>query len=198
MEKIKKILNNYSLTAEQIKYILDFIVNKTITKISIKDSTTRDCKESSIFVNSLCNRLDIPYIPFSFSELNMNELEHHFGIAGFNTNIGQVCVLLDLTYIQFTEETYPVVNKKNMRSVDVLSPVNFVDYSIVSSLVKSGYITLTKENFYEYINGFISSYKLVNQINENDVYNKLFNLFDKFDINFIEYDYLNNTVKKVK
>ena len=106
-ETIKELANKSVLTIDEIKIILDYIVNNIKSRLDINDASTKLCKESSMTVWNLCDRLNIPYIPFNASSIGMSELEHHFGITGFQTEYGQVCFLLDLTYIQFTQDTYP-------------------------------------------------------------------------------------------
>ena len=171
---------------EDIKQILNFLVSITRKQLNINDSSTRLCQESSIYLMKLCDKFNIPYIPINMGELGMKDLEHHFGVTGFQTEFGQICFLLDLTYIQFTEEKYPVNGNS------VLSPVNFISDENKDMLVQKGYLTLTEENLNDYIRSFVETYKLVNKTNEAFIYDKLYSLLNTFHINLVDKDYLNN------
>lgn len=194
-QQIKLLVKKEELTIDEVKEILDYIVNNVKSKLDINDSSTRLCKESSMFISNLCNKLEIPYIPFSMGEIGMGEMEHHFGITGFNTEHGQICFLLDLTYIQFIEKTYPI-NLKNVKGVKhVYSPGTFISDELKYQLVNSRYMTLTDKNFEEYISGFIESYKMANPIDERLVYDKSYELLENYGINLVSNDYLNDIGK---
>ena len=194
-QQIKQIINKGILDIEDIKIVLDYIVKKISSSMDINDSFTRLCKESSLSVSNLCDKLNIPYIPFSMGSIGMGELEHHFGITGFNTEHGQICFLLDLTYIQFTEKTYPI-NLKNVKGTkQVHSPGTFISDELKYQLVNSRYMTLTDKNFEEYISGFIESYRMANPIDERLAYDKLYELLENYGINLVDNDYLNDVGK---
>ena len=184
--EIQELISKDIKSIEDIKQILDFIVNIAREQLDIKDSNTRLCQESSIFLMNMCERLNIPYIPFNMGEIGMKDLEHHYGFTGFQTEFGQICFLLDLTYIQFTGEEYQI-NGNN-----ILSPGNFISDENKNILVQKGYLTLTEENLNDYIRSFIETYKLVNKTNEDFIYDKLYTLLSNFHINIIDKDYLNN------
>ncbi len=180
----------------KIKYILNLIVKEARTKLDINDPTTRLCKESSLFVAKLCDINDIPYIPFSMSEIGMPELEHHYGITGFMTDVGQVCFLIDLTYIQFTDKLYPVNVKGEAKTINALSPGNFISNENKDNLLKKGYIVLTESNFYDYFGSFIETNKRVNKIEEEKIYQKIYSKFNSFGINILDDNYLNKKEKR--
>ena len=167
-EKLRLLVSKKVKDKEDIKEILDFVVSDVRSTLDINDSRTRLCKESSLALMNLCERVNIPYIPFNMGELGMKDLEHHYGITGFNTEYGQICILLDLTYVQFSKKMYPV------KGSEVLSPGNFISIGNKEMLIKKGYITLTQENLNDYIESFIESYKLVNNINETKVYENIY------------------------
>ena len=181
---------------KNIKTILDSIANQVRTKFRIKDSTTRECKESSLFTATLCDRVGIPYVPFNLPSLGMKELEHHFGVTGFKTDVGQVCVLIDLTYIQFTEKTYPVYVRGTMTAKDAPSPGNFISDETKNKLLKDGYIILTENNFYDYFGSFIETNKRVNKMDEEKMYKRIYDEFSSFGINLLSDDYLNKKSKR--
>lgn len=191
-ETIKGLTSKSILTIDEIKIILDYIVNNIKSRLDINDTFTRLCKESSMAVWDLCNRLNIPYIPFNTGSLGMSELEHHFGITGFQTEYGQICILLDLTYIQFTQNKYPVNLKNQKNSKLVSSPGIFILEENKKQLLESRYLTLTEENFDDYISSFIESYKLVNNIDARIVYDEAYELLQKYGINLVDKDYLKN------
>jgi len=195
IERIKFIARKEELTIEEIKEVINYIVNIISESLNIKYSHTRLCKESSMAVATLCEKLNIPYIPFSMGEVGMGELEHHFGITGFNTKYGQICVLIDLTYVQFTEKTYPINLKNDKITKLVPSPGMFVSSELKEQLVNSKYMVLTENNFEEYISGFIESYRMANPLDERSAYDQLYELLSTFGINFSDEDYLNSQVK---
>ena len=184
--EIQKLISKDIKSIEDIKQILDYLVSNVRKNLDINDSSTRLCQESTIYLMRLCDKYNIPYIPLNMGELGMKDLQHHYGITGFQTEFGQICCLLDLTYIQFTEKEYPI-NGNN-----VLSPGNFISDENKNILVKKGYLTLTEENLNDYIRSFIETHKLVSKTNEDFVYDKLYSNFKKFHINFVDKDYLNN------
>lgn len=184
------------MSSSEIKTILDSIVKKARSQLDINDSSTRLCKESSLLVARLCEQNDIPYIPFNMAEIGMPELEHHYGITGFKTDNGQICILIDLTYIQFTEKTYPVNVKNNQTVKNAIAPGNFISEENKNKLIKYGYITLTEDNVNDYFGSFIETNKRVNYINEENVFKKIYSHFNSFGINVLQSDYLNNKSKR--
>ena len=194
-QQIKFLTKKDVLTKDEIKNILDYIVNTVGTFLHLSDSTTRLCKESSMYISNLCNKLNVPYIPFSMGEIGMGELEHHFGITGFNTEYGQICFLIDLTYIQFTEKTYPINLKNRKTTKHVWSPGTFVSDELKHQLINLGYVTLTNKNFEEYISGFIQSYGMANPLDERITYDKLYSLLESYGVNLVDNDYLKCTGK---
>lgn len=191
-EIIRRLMNKGILTLDEVKSILDYIANDIRSTMDVNDPYTRLCKESSMAIWNICDKFNIPYIPFSMSDIGMGDLEHHFGITGFQTEYGQLCFLLDLTYIQFTSKTYSI-NVKNEKSTKlVTSPGMFVSEENKGQLVESGYLILTEENFDDYISGFIESYRLANPIDERVVYDSAYDLLLKYNINLVNKNYSNN------
>ena len=178
------------LSVEEVKDILDTLVLKVRNKFDVKDFTTRECKECSLMLMKLFDDIEIPYIPIANNEILMPDLEHHFGIAGFKTDKGYITVLLDLTYIQFSLDTYPgiIVDKEFTK---IKSPGEFISLENKNRLIDKGYITLTEENFNDYLNSFIMSYRKQHNIDEKLIYDKAYKILDKFNIHFTPKDYLN-------
>ncbi|MBQ9072538.1 MAG: hypothetical protein IJY25_05225 [Bacilli bacterium] len=191
-DQLKQLMTKQVLSLEEVKFVLDSLVNEIKNTMNVNDSSTRLCKESSMALWKLCSDIGLPYIPCSMSEINMSDLEHHYGITGFKTEYGQICFLLDLTYIQFTEDLYPVNVGGINGTKEVLSPGNFISEENQETLVNSGYITLTKENYDDYLRSFIETNKLVNQVNEDLIYGNAYSLLGQYHINFVEKDYINN------
>ena len=177
---------------DEVKLVLDSLVKEIRNNMYVNDSSTRLCKESSIALWQLCNDIGLPYIPCNLGDFNMKDLEHHYGITGFKTEYGQICFLLDLTYIQFTKNLYPVnINGMN-GSKEVLAPGNFISEENKKNLINLGYMTLTEENYIDYLRSFIETNKLVNQINEAFIYEKAYSFLNQYHINLVEKDYINN------
>lgn len=194
--EIKLLIEKHIKKIEDIEKILDFLYVRIKNKLKINISETRLCKESSIEIAKLCDKLNIPYIPFSTKELGMDGLEHYFGITGFNTEFGQICILIDFTYIQFIEDEYAINIKNEKISKYAFSPGIFIRQDNKVNLIKKGYLVLTKENFDDYLRSFIESYKLVNYLDDSLVYSKMHQLFNIYNINLLEKDYLNNYTKR--
>lgn len=191
-ESVKKIIDKGVLSIDEVKKVLDYLISCIRTTMDVNTSETRLCKESSMKLCSICDKLNIPYIPFSMSTYDMSELEHHYGITGFQTEFGQICFLLDPTYIQFTESLYYINKKGENNSKKVLSPGNFISSENKEFLISNGYLTLTQSSFNDYISSFIESFKLVNPINEEKIYELIYDSLRKFNINLVEKDYLRN------
>lgn len=191
-EQLKQLTSKQILSLDEVKFILDSLANEIKNTMDVNDSSTRLCKESSFALWQMCSDIGLPYVPFSMGDLSMTELEHHFGITGFKTEYGQICFLLDLTYIQFTETLYPVNISGMNVTKEILSPGNFISEKNKETLVNSGYITLTKENYDDYLRSFIETNKLVNTVNEDLIYQKVYSLLNQYYINLVEKDYINN------
>lgn len=191
-EIIKQLANQQILTLDEVKIVLEYIVNDIKSKLDINDTSTRLCKESSMSVWELCDKLGIPYVPFNSGSLGMREMEHHFGITGFQTEYGQICFLLDLTYIQFTDRTYPVNVEIKKTTKMVPAPGNYISKENKQQLLESRYLTLTQDNFDDYIGSFIESYRLANPIDERQIYDDAYTLLEKYNINLADKNYLNN------
>lgn len=189
-EVIKKIARKDYLTKDEIRIVLNYLITTTRTNLNIDKYDSVKCVESSIFLDRLCEIIDIPYIKFSNNELGMRELEHHYGILGLNTEIDQVCFLLDATYMQFDKKTYTMSNKL------IVSPGEFIDENLKQQLINNGFFTLTPENIYEYLNSFVQSYSSLYKIDKDLVFNKFYELLKEFNINVIDHDYLSNNLKQ--
>lgn len=191
-ESVKHLAIQQVVSIEEVKVILDYIINNVKARLDINDSSTRLCKESSMEVWNLCDRLNIPYIPFNLGSFGMSEMEHHFGITGFQTEHGQICFLIDLTYIQFTDSKYAINEKEKNTTKLVSSPGNFISEENKKQLLESRYLILTEKNFDDYISSFIESYRLANHIDERQSYDKAYDLLGEYNINLVNKDYLNN------
>jgi hypothetical protein len=191
-ETIKQLANKNELTIDEIRIILDYIVNTIKSKLDINDSYTRLCKESSMEVWNLCNKLNILYIPFNLGSFDMSGMEHHFGIISFQTEYGKIYFLIDLTYSQYVGKTYLINAKTNNSRKLVSSPCNFISEENKNQLLQFGYLTLTDKNFEDYISSFIESYRSSNSIDERNTYDKAYDLLEEYNINFVEKDYLKN------
>ena len=195
-QQIKQILNKKIFTIDEIQLVLDYIVNNIKSKMDINHSYTRLCKESSLAVSDLCEKLKIPYIPFSLGSFGMKELEHHFGITGFPTEYGQICFLLDLTYKQFDVKEYPINLKNEKRTKLITSPGMFISEENKDQLINSRYLILTENNFEDYISSFIESYRLANKVDARLIYDKVYDDLLSCNINLIEKDYTKNNAKR--
>lgn len=181
---------NEILNKEEIKKILDYLIKTTRNILDIEENDSVKCIESSLFLRRLCDKIDIPYIPFANNELGMKELEHYYGIVAFNTEIGQVCFLIDATYIQFDKEKYPIEGKL------VTSPGKYINGDLKQQLINNGYFTMTHENIIEYLNSFVTSYNNLYKINNDLVITKFYKMLENFNIKVKDDDYLNNNFKQ--
>lgn len=189
LSDIKQLVEKGTLNKLEIETVLNYLIKTTRNSLHI-DADSVKCRESSLFLKELCDRVNIPYVPFANNELGMKELEHHYGIVGFNTEVGQICFLLDATYMQFNRNTYPVSDKM------VVSPGKSVGEKLKQQLINKGYFTVTHKNITEYLNGFIESYNSLYEIDSNLVFDKFYKELEKFNINIIDIDYLNNNTKQ--
>lgn len=190
LEYIKELVHKDYLTKDEIRIVLNYLITTTRDSLSIDEYDNVKCVESSTFLDRLCEIIDIPYIKFSNNELGINELEHHYGILGLNTEIGEVYFLLDATYIQFDKKTYTMSNKL------IVSPGEFIDENLKQQLINDGFFTLTPKNIYEYLNSFVQSYSSLYKIDKVLVSNKFYKLLKEFNINVIDDYYLLNNLKQ--
>ena len=191
-EIIRQKMAQKILSLDEIKDILNYIVSHVRENLDINDSHTRLCQQSCMKTSDICNRLNIPYIMFDMKSLSMGELQHYYGITGFQTEFGQICFLLDTTYIQFTEKDYPVNVSGETKVKYVTAPGNFMTPENKDRLVENGYLTITEDSYNDYLRSFIETYKLVNKVNESQVYESAYNDLFQCNINFASKDYLNN------
>ena len=190
LSDIKQLVGKGTLNKLEIETVLNYLIKATRKALDIDADDSVKCRESSLFLKELCYIVNIPYVPFANNELGMKELEHHYGIVGFNTKIGQICFLLDATYMQFNRNTYPVSDKM------VVSPGKSVGEKLKQQLINKGYFTVTHKNIIEYLNGFIESYNSLYEIDTDLVFDKFYKELKKFNINIIDSDYLNNNTKQ--
>lgn len=180
-EIIEKLDQEQTLTVEEIKYVLDYIVEKAKKnsginetqkqlyfkkpeEIRISDYTV--CKECCEEISKLCRAFKIKHSKVNTQRLLIPDLKHYFEIIKFNSEENLVFIL-DLTYIQFLKNRYPVYI--NDKTIDVVAPGKFFSRKNKNDLMWNGYITCTEENFKDYLNAFIISNKMVRNINQNEI-----------------------------
>lgn len=168
-ELIEKLKRNEVLTPLEVKCVLDYIVSSVslgyrIDRQNFKDYYTKQkeintsdytlCVETSSKIAELCKIFNIYYNIHTLKELGIPDLDHYFGIITFNTK-EPLSFIIDLTYIQFLESTYPIY--RDNKTVNITSPSTFIKEENKKSLIFDGYITCTQENLKDYIGSFIES-----------------------------------------
>ena len=189
IEKVKK---QESLSEEEVSYILPFI--KEIVLKNLKEQygdCDKRCQESSNYLAMLSDRFNYAYYGFDTNSLFMKELYHHFGIIGFNGNNGPLWYLIDLTYKQFENKTYPVYISENER--EIISPGEYISKENKSKLIQDGYIKLTTNNLTDYIDSFISSYSTKFEVDRDSVYSKVSKKFDDYGIKICDDNQFSDT-----
>ncbi len=168
-ELIEKLKRNEVLTPLEVKCVLDYIVSSVSLEhqidrenfkayytnqkeIEISDYT--HCFETSVKIGRLCDAFNIYYNMYTLKDLGIPDLDHYFGIITFNTK-EPLSFIIDLTYIQFLESTYPIY--RDNKTVNIISPSTFIKEENKKSLIFDGYITCTQENLKDYIGSFIES-----------------------------------------
>lgn len=178
-EIIEKLNQEQNLTPEEIKYVLDYIMQEAKNKNGITETNQElyfkrpeqivishytVCEECSKSLANLCNALKIKNCIVDTQALGIPDLKHYFEIIKFNSK-DNLIFIVDLTYIQFLKNTYPV--HINGKPVDVVAPGNFFSRKNKNDLMWNGYITCTEQNFKDYISAFIKSNKTGRNIDEN-------------------------------
>lgn len=176
LEKLKK---EQVLSNQEVKCVLDYIVEKSQKNsginenrqqlyfkkkedIEISDYTV--CEECCDEISKLCESFKIKHIKAHTERLLIPDLKHYFEIIKFNSEENLIFIV-DLTYIQFLKDKYPVY--MDGKTVDVVSPGKFFSRKNKNELMWNGYITCTEQNFKDYISSFIKSNKTVRKIEEN-------------------------------
>lgn len=165
-ELIEKLKRNDVLTPLEVKWVLDYIVNSVSSTYGIdrenfkayytnkKKINTSDytrCFETSFKIGGLCDAFNIYYNMYNLKDLDIPDFIHYFGIITFNTK-EPLSFIIDLTYIQFLESTYPIY--RDNERVNIKSPSTFIKEENKKSLIFDGYIICTQENFKDYVGGF--------------------------------------------
>lgn len=177
------------LTLEEVRELLNYIVYAVRMKIKTNKLFPSSYKKSSIIISKLCKELNIMYLPINIKDFGMSQFEHNFGIMSLETEVGHMNFLIDINYLQLQNRKFQIrnINKKVFSYPDF-----FISEENKQQLVKNGYLTLTQQNFDDYISSFIESYKLINNIDERDSYDKLCLVLESHNIDFVNKDYLNN------
>ena len=180
-EILEKLEQEHTLTVEEIKYVLDYIIQeskknsgifetnqelylKKPDQIVISDYTV--CEECSKEISKLCCGFKIKNCIVDTQALGIPDLKHYFEIIKFNSEENLIFIV-DLTYIQFLKDKYPIYI--DGKTVDVIAPGKFFSRKNKNELMWNGYITCTEGNFKDYISAFIKSNKTGRNINENTI-----------------------------
>lgn len=180
-EIIEKLNQEKTLTVEEIRCVLDYIMQEAKKKngifetnqelyfkkpeqIEISDYTV--CEECSKEIAKLCRGFKIKNCIVDTQALGIPDLKHYFEIIKFNSEENLIFIV-DLTYIQFLKSKYPVYIECN--KVDVVAPGKFFSVKNKNELMWNGYITCTEQNFKDYISAFIKSNKTGRNIDENEI-----------------------------
>ena len=182
-EIIEKLNKEQNLTPEEIKYVLEYIMQEANNKNGITETNQQlyfkrpeqieishytVCEECSKEISKLCNGLKVKNCIVDTQSLGLPDLKHYFQIIKFNSEENLIFIV-DLTYIQFLKNTYPV--HINGKPVDVVAPGKFFSTKNKNELMWNGYITCTEQNFKDYISAFIKSNKTGRNIDENTILN---------------------------
>ena len=180
-EIIEKLDQEQNLTTEEIKYVLDYIMQEAKNRNGITETNQQlyfkrpkqieishytVCEECSKEIAKLCNGLKIKNCIVDTQALGLPDLKHYFEIIKFNSKENLIFII-DLTYIQFLKNTYPVYI--DGKAVDVVAPGKFFSTKNKNELMWNGYITCTEQNFKDYISAFIKSNKTGRNIDENAI-----------------------------
>ena len=180
-EIIEKLNQEKTLTVEEIRCVLDYIMQEAKKKngifetnqelyfkkpeqIEISDYTV--CEECSKEIAKLCCGFKIKNCIVDTQRLGIPDLKHYFEIIKFNSK-EDLIFIVDLTYIQFLKSKYPVYIECN--KVNVVGPGKFFSVKNKNELMWNGYITCTEQNFKDYISAFIKSNKTGRNIDENEI-----------------------------
>lgn len=180
-EIIEKLAQEQTLTVDEIKYVLDYITQEAKKKNGITETNHElyfkrpeqieishytVCEECSKTLANLCNGLKIKNCIVDTQALGIPDLKHYFEIIKFNS-ADNLIFIVDLTYIQFLKNTYPVYI--DGKAINVVSPGNFFSRKNKNNLMWNGHITCTEQNFKDYISAFIKSNKAIRNIDENAI-----------------------------
>ena len=180
-EIIEKLNKEQNLTPEEIKYVLEYIMQEAKNKNGITETNQQlyfkrpeqieishytVCEECSKEISKLCNGLKVKNCIVDTQSLGLPNLKHYFQIIKFNSEENLIFIV-DLTYIQFLKNTYPV--HINGKPVDVVAPGKFFSTKNKNELMWNGYITCPEQNFQDYISAFITSHRTGRNIDENAI-----------------------------
>lgn len=181
-EILNKLETKQTLTFEEIKYILDFIREEAKRKVGINESNQElyckkpdeiniskytKCFESCMSIGNLCDSFNIGFQMINTNGLQIPDLKHYFAIISFREK--NLSFIMDITYIQFLKNRYPVII--DGKSLEVIAPGIFFSRKNKNDLMWDGYITCTELNFKDYISSFIKSNKTKRELDENFIIN---------------------------
>ena len=179
---LNKLENKQSLKFEEIKYVLEYIIEAVKKEVGINESNQElsfkkkdnieisdytKCFESCKEIGKLCHSFNIGFEMIDTNVLQIPDLKHYFAIIKFEEN--NLSFIMDITYIQFLKNRYPVYI--DGKRTEVVAPGIFFSTKNKSDLMLDGYITCTEKNFRDYLSSFIKSNKTKRQLNEDYILN---------------------------
>ena len=184
----RKILNNMSLTDDEVDKFLSFICNQIRDKNQIYNPMDNNCKvcyeTSEDFGRLMLMRFGCDVEILDIKKILQIPLTHYANIISFNVNGYKKTYLVDMTYSQFFGDTITLDGDKKHGQIVVPTQNTFGKIKkelFVQQLRKNGFIELNESILRQYIDAFLD---LCDIKNKHQAYENINKLLTKNKINY--------------
>lgn len=184
----RKILNNMSLTEDEVDKFLSFVCEQIRQKNRIYNPMDNNCKvcyETSLgFGRVMLIRFGCDVEILDIKKILLIPLTHYANIISFNVNGCKKTYLVDMTYSQFFGDTITLDENKEHGEKVVSTQRTFgkiKDELFVQQLRSNGFIELNESVLKQYIDAFLD---LCNVKNKEQAYENMNKLLTNNKINY--------------
>ena len=182
----RKILNNLSLTEDEVNIFLNFVCTSIRKEVGIEDPMDTNCKEC-FNTSIMFGRLTLSRFGCDVEILNIKKeleipLTHYANIISFNVNGNKKTYLIDMTYSQFFNDTFILDDIDGTPGKVVYTDETFgkiKEEDFTKKLRYNGFIELNEIILKKYIDLFLN---MCNQNNKNKAYSNIQKLLSKNQI----------------
>lgn len=184
----RKILNNMSLTDDEVDKFLSFVCEQIRQKNQIYNPMNSDCKacyETSLdFGRVMLMRFGCDVEILDIKKILLIPLTHYANIISFNVNGWKKTYLVDMTYSQFFGDTITLDEDKSHGEIVVPTQRIFgkiKDELFVQQLRSNGFIELNEKLLKQYIDAFLD---LCDVKSKEQAYGNMNKLLTNNEINY--------------
>lgn len=166
----RKILNNLSLTKEEVNIFLNFVCTSIRKEVGIEDPMDTNCKEC-FDTSIMFGRLILSRFGCDVEILNIKKeleipLTHYANLISLNVNGNKKTYLVDMTYSQFFDTTITLDDIEGVPGIVVTTDKTFEkikEVEFIKNLRQNGFIELNDIILKKYIDLFLDICKVNNK-----------------------------------